>query len=141
MQNPSIAVLEEFKTIIGECISDCEALKFIKMGKGNLNLSLNYYFNGQAKKNNLNQSQSRKTVFSELMEGAKNQSKLEKIFNDLKKEYSKPIQSSITVNDLNLREKAPELKKYKTLDLNINKFQENTLKNDEKKRKKKKIMK
>ena len=98
-------LIKEFKKIISE-IDDSEALKYIHMGKGNLNLALNYYFNSQAKLSNKNCQQTSNNVFSQLMEGSKNQSKLEKIFNTLKQDYKKPIQSSISTNNFN--EKNPK---------------------------------
>ena len=88
------------------------------MAKGNLNLALNYYYNSIAKQNLKN---SRKTIpnqtsaFSHLIESSKNQAKLEKIYKDLKKEYSKPVQSSITSSQ-------KEIKTNK-LDLCSNNFQ------------------
>lgn len=113
-------LVQQFKNIISD-ISDTEAFKYIQMGKGNLNLALNYYFNSQSKLAKT-QQQSSKNVFSELMEGAKNQSKLEKIFNSLKQDYKKPIQSSITNN--NIEKKEDFNKNNHNLDLNTGNFQE-----------------
>ena len=122
MDNTSL--LLEFKNIISN-ITDDDALKYIKMGKGNINLALNYYFNNQTKLQKKASLESQnKTVFSELMEGAKNQSKLEKIFNNLKQDYTKPIQSSIP---LNYSQPQEIIGKNKTLDLNIGKFQEQNI--------------
>lgn len=119
-------LVQQFKNIISD-ISDTEAFKYIQMGKGNLNLALNYYFNSQNKLAK-SQQQSSKNVFSELMEGAKNQSKLEKIFNSLKQDYKKPIQSSITSNNIEKREDVA--KNNHTLDLNTGNFQETPPRND-----------
>lgn len=112
-------LLKEFKNIISD-ISDSEALKYLQMGKGNLNLALNYFFNSQNKMaNRLQQQEKSKNVFSELMEGSRNQSKLEKIFQTLKQDYNKPIQSAVNNKPLENKEI-----KHKLLDLNTGNFQE-----------------
>jgi hypothetical protein len=125
-----MSILEEFCAVITD-ISEEEALKFVKMSKGNLNLALNYYFNSQSKMMKKSSQETNKSAFSELMEASKNQAKLEKIFNTLKQDYSKPIESSIPV-DFNEKDRNQnhEIKKMKTLDLNVGGFQENTLKKE-----------
>lgn len=127
------SLLQEFQAIISEA-SEQESLKYLAMAKGNLNLALNYYFNAKAKQQKKGSFETNKSAFSELMEGSKNQAKLEKIFNALKHDYSKPIESSIPANFSEKdRLASQELKKTKTLDLNVGGFQGETTKKEEKK--------
>lgn len=129
----TISLLQEFQAVISEA-SEQESMKYLAMAKGNLNLALNYYFNGKAKQQKKGAVEPNKSAFSELMEGSKNQAKLEKIFNALKHDYSKPIESSIPANFSEKdRIATQESKKTNTLDLNIGGFQGETARKEEKK--------
>ena len=98
MQEDSINLIQSFKDIVGVEISDEEASKYVKMGKGNIELSLNYYFNKKQKTQAINaqKEQLSSNWFQKLNEGSKSQFQVEKMIKELKDTYRKPVESSIT---------------------------------------------
>jgi len=87
-------LINEFKIIAGGQVSDEEAIKYLKMGKNNLESALNYYFNKKAKTEKPPEPQKPTNIFQQLQEGSKKQAKVERIIKDLRNEYSKSIMPS-----------------------------------------------
>ena len=90
MQNSTI--YDDFRSIAGENVSSEEIDKYLRFGKGDLNLALNYYFNRLAKSN---KNKNEQNAFAELMEGSRNMARVEKIVKELRADYSQPVKSAI----------------------------------------------
>lgn len=95
----------DFISIVGEATLD-EAEKYLKMGKGSLEMALNYYYNKKDKtikpsqSSQSSQSQQPLTLMQKLQEGNKKQAHMEKIVKDLTSGFGRS-NSKIQSNDNN----------------------------------------
>lgn len=106
------SLISQFREIAPD-LNLSEIQKYLQMGRLNLNLALNYYYNAKMKeeqrKNAAAHISEEKCAFSKLFEASKNQKKLEKIYNDLQKEYNKPVQSTIKADNFEIKKKELDL--------------------------------
>jgi len=88
------ALIDSFIGIVGNEATEEEAIKFLKMGKNNLEAALNYYFNKKVK-NDKPITPPPSNAFQKLQQGSKKQAHVEKIIKDLRHDFSsKEIQPS-----------------------------------------------
>lgn len=111
MSSISSEAIQEFMLIAGDNVSYDEAEKYLKMGKGNMEAALNYFFNKKDKAPKPSEPEKPRNIFEQLTEGSKNQAKVEKIIKELRKDYTKPIQpASNPPSTQTSAKKIPDLK-------------------------------
>lgn len=110
--------IQEFILIAGDNVSLEEAEKYLKMGKGNMEAALNYFFNKKDKAPKPSEPEKPRNIFEQLNEGSKNQAKVEKIIKELRKDYSRPIQPTSNPSST---KKVPDLKVTPYPNMNIEK--------------------
>ncbi|CAD8102728.1 unnamed protein product [Paramecium sonneborni] len=84
-------LVQQIIAISGGQLNEEKAKQYLRYGKNDIELALNYYY--QAEERKKRQQPTAATV--KLMEGAKKQQQLEKILKDLNQEYQKPIEQCL----------------------------------------------
>ncbi|CAD8173135.1 unnamed protein product [Paramecium pentaurelia] len=84
-------LVQQMIAISGGQLNEEKAKQYLKYGKNDLELALNYYYQAEERK----KRQQPTLACTKLMEGAKKQQQLEKILKDLNQEYKKPIEECL----------------------------------------------